>query len=170
MGKKRFHFKAHFFAGRQWRYLRCCYRGDLYVVNCEMGWILRIPVENNGNLGQPEIWTKLKDVPESPLFGYPYLPIAGDGIAFDVFGNLYVTVVTRLAVVRINAGDLSQETVAVLNPASPFHAPLDTPNSIAVGTGNGSRENLLVANLGTIAGIGPCLVKIEADAPGLPLP
>lgn len=153
------------------------YHGDLYVANCEMGLILRIPIESNGGLGQLEIWKELEEVDGSLPILSQLLPLAGDGIAFDVFGNLYVAVVTRSAVVRIDAEDLSQETVAVfsLNSTDPLYAPLDTPNSIAFGTGNGSRENLLVTNLGLFHGLGlpgpGCgLAKIETEAPGLPLP
>jgi hypothetical protein len=77
-----------------------------------------------------------------------------------------------MAVVRIYADDLSQETIAVYP-----EIPLDTPASLAFGTGKGGRQNLFVTNLG-MGGLlipemewpGPGLVKIEADVPGLPLP
>lgn len=48
----------------------------------------------------------------------PY-PVMGDGLALDVHGNVYVAVVTRAAVVRIDAEARSQETVATL-----FAAPM----------------------------------------------
>jgi len=115
-------------------------------------------------------------VQESPLAGK--LPLAGDGLALDVHGNVYVAMVTRAAVVRINAEDLSQETIAafLFDQNAPLFAPLDTPNSLAFGTGKGGRQSLFITNLGLRkANFGPPwpgrgLVKIEAGVPGLPLP
>jgi hypothetical protein len=82
--------------------------------------------------------------------------------------------VTRFAVVRLNAHDMSQETVAAFgfDPTAPLYAPLDTPNSLAFGQGKCGHKNLFVTNLGLIAGPWPGrgLVKIETKAPGLPLP
>jgi sugar lactone lactonase YvrE len=96
-----------------------------------------------------------------------YPVVGGDGIALDVHGNLYVAVLTRSAVVRINAQDLSQETIAVF-PANL----LDFPASLAFGTGKGERTNLFVTNLGMglpLGLAGPSLVKIDAGVPGDPL-
>ncbi|MBN1831641.1 MAG: SMP-30/gluconolactonase/LRE family protein [Deltaproteobacteria bacterium] len=151
------------------------YHGDLYVANCEESLILRIPIENNGDLGQPDIWRELDEVDGALPFLYQLFPIAApDGIALDVFGNVYIAVVSRSAVVRINAEDLSQETVAIFpsDPENPLYTLLNTPNSIAFGTGKGLRKNLLVTNLGLfpVPQPGCGLVKIEAEAPGLPLP
>jgi hypothetical protein len=104
----------------------------------------------------------------------------GDGLVLDVHGNLYVAVLTRSAVVRIDARDLSQETVAVFTALSPVgpppDAPLDFPASLFFGTGKGERTNLFVTNLGMGASrvpplpwAGPGLVKIDAGVPGDPL-
>jgi sugar lactone lactonase YvrE len=148
------------------------YNGDLYVVNTfryPSSKVVRVPIRPDGSPGQPEVWAEIKEVPESPLAGVQ-LP-AGDGLALDVHGNVYVTVVNRLAVVRINAEDLSQETIAVLgpNPNDPLFAYLDTPNTLAFGTGKGGRQDLFVTNVGSTA-LGFCgLVKIEAGMPGRPL-
>ena len=79
---------------------------------------------------------------------------------------------SRLAVLRINAADRSQETIAVYP-----QMPLDAPYSLAFGTGRGERENLFVTNSGLVGALvpdlpwpGPGLVKIEVGIPGLPLP
>jgi hypothetical protein len=102
----------------------------------------------------------------------------GDGIALDVHGDLYVAVLTRAAVVRINMSDRSQATVAAFRvPASrPLNAPLDSPASLFFGTGKGERTNLFVTNLGMgkviappLPWAGPGLVKIDAGVPGRPL-
>jgi hypothetical protein len=97
-----------------------------------------------------------------------------EGVAVDKIGNVYVAMPTRAAIVRVNAADLSQDTVAVLSADFPV---LDAPFSLAFGTGNGDRESLFVSNGGVSAlfvpGLpwaGPGLVKIEVGIPGLPLP
>jgi hypothetical protein len=103
----------------------------------------------------------------------------GDGIALDVHGNVYIAVLSRLAVVRINARDLSQETIALFdfNPNDPLFARLDTPNTLAFDTGKGWRQSLFITNLGLMNDFFPgppwpgrALLKIEAREPGLPLP
>jgi len=154
------------------------YHGGLYVTNSEKGTVVRIPVRPDGSVGAPEDWTTLLDVPESPLAGAP-LPVGGDGVALDVYGNLYVAVVSRAAVVRINLLDKSQETVAAFRipDTLPLYAPFDFPASLFFGTGKGERTNLFVTNLGVgklmVPQIplwqGPGLVKIDAGVPGRPV-
>lgn len=154
------------------------YHGNLYITNTEKGTVLRVPVRPDGSLGSLELWTTLQDVPESPLYGAP-LPVAGDGLALDVYGNAYVAVLTRSAVVRIDARTLAQETLAAFQvgpPGSVPNAPLDFPASIFFGTGKGERQSLFVTNMGVGAAVvpplpwaGPGLVKIDAGVPGDPV-
>jgi sugar lactone lactonase YvrE len=153
------------------------YHGNLYVTNTEKGTVLRMPVWPDGSVGLPEVWTTLQEVPESPLAGAP-LPVSGDGIALDVYGNLYVAVLTRSAIVRLNLLDKSQETVAAfrLPNTLPLYAPLDFPASLFFGTGRGERMNIFVTNMGLgkvfvppLPWAGPSLVKIDAGVPGRPL-
>jgi sugar lactone lactonase YvrE len=145
------------------------YHGNLYVTNTAKGTVLRITLGPDGSVGEPELWTTLKEVPGSPLAGL-FPVVMGDGIALDVYGNLYVAVLTRSAVVRINLLDKSQETVAVFlfPPHGSFpYAPLDFPASLVFGTGEGERTNLFVTNLGNGGWAGPSLVKIDAGVPGM---
>ncbi len=146
------------------------YHGDLYVANSDKYLIVRIRVRPDGTPGEPEVWWSLLEVEESPLKGW--LVPAPDGIALDVYGNVYVAVVTRAAVVRINAENLSQETIAVAgpDPNAPLFAPLDFPNMLAFGTGKGGRQSLFVTNVGMVNASLRGLVKTEAGVPGLPLP
>ena len=154
------------------------YHGDLYVANTDKGLVVRIPVLADGSPGEPEVWATLGPVAGSPLSASP-TPVMGDGLALDVHGNVYVAVVSRAAVVRINADDRSQETVAALllgAPGPPQPAPLDTPASLAFGTGAGEQQQLFVTNLGMMSAMvpgppwpGSGLVKIEAGFPGRPL-
>jgi len=152
------------------------YHGDLFVTNTNKGTILRIPVEKDGSAGEPEVWKPLEPVAGSlpALSAFPIMP---DGLALDVHGNLYMTILTRLAIVRVNADDRKQETVAVFGSSGPApSAQLDFPASLAFGTGAGEQQNLFVTNLGWMknripAGTWPgaALVKVPAGAPGRPL-
>jgi len=148
------------------------YHGDLYVVNTDKGLVVRVPIRPDGDPGQPDVWANLAELPDSPFAGGPF-PVLGDGLALDVHGNVYVAVVSRTAVVRINAADKTQETIAALFTGTP----LDTPASLAFGTGKGAREILFVTNLGWMSALvpgppwpGTGLVKINAGMPGMPLP
>jgi sugar lactone lactonase YvrE len=148
------------------------YHGNLYVVNTDKALVVRIPVRPDGRPGQPKVWAEVDDVPESFLYGSPAFPVMLDGLALDAHGNAYITVISRSAVVCINADDQSQETVTVYP-----NAPLDAPASLAFGTGKTARKNLFVTNLGMFGVFipgppwpGPGLVKIDAGIPGLPLP
>jgi sugar lactone lactonase YvrE len=153
------------------------YNGYLYVTNCVPGLVLRIQVWPDGSAGELEVWATLQEVPESPLAGSP-MPLMADDLRLDVHGNVYVAVVSRSAVVRINALDKTQETVAafLLSPSGlPLYAPLDFSASLAFGTGKGERTSLFVTNLGIgalniplLPWPGPGLVKIDARVPGQP--
>jgi len=152
------------------------YHGDLFVTNTDKKLVLRIPVEKDGSAGPLEMWTELVEVPESPLAGTPF-PIMPDGLALDVHGNLYLTILTRNAVVRLMADTRKQQTVAVLGSPGPVPSALfDTPASLAFGTGAGEQQNLFVTNLGWMVRFfptgtwpGPALAKVPAGAPGRPL-
>jgi sugar lactone lactonase YvrE len=161
------------------------YHGNLYVINTEQSSVVRIPLGPDGSVGIPELWTTLVDVPEYrkyldalKLYPQAYFPPMGDGLALDVFGNLYVVVLTQSAIVRINLSEKSQETVAVFADSNtePLYAPLDVPASIFFGTGKGERTSIFVTNQGIGKSIvpplpwaGPGLVKIDAGVPGRPL-
>jgi sugar lactone lactonase YvrE len=147
------------------------YHGDLYIINTDKALVVRVRVRPDGSPGQPEVWKEVEDVPESIFYNSPIFPVSLDGLAFDVHGNIYITVISRGAIVRINADDLSQETFAVYP-----EIPLDMPASLAFGKIKGGYQNVFVTNLGMsdllVPGMewpGPGLVKIDADVPGLSL-
>ena len=154
------------------------YLGSLYVINTDKVLVVRIAVLPDGSPGQPEVWRQVQDVPESFLYQSPYIPLMLDGLALDVHGNVYIAVPSRNAVIRINAADRCQETIAVFPPVSPDAPPvlLDAPLSLAFGTGKGERESLFVTDSGMVGAFvpgnwpGPGLVKIQVGIPGLPLP
>ncbi len=149
------------------------YLGNLYVANTDKGTVVRVPVNPDGSPGEPEVWAQVQELPEYfPIYGF--LPLMLDGLTLDVHGNVYVAVPTRSAIVRINAADRSQETIAVYP-----QVPLDAPLSLAFGTGNGERQTLFISTAG-LSGVvfedagltwpGAALVKTDAAIPGLPLP
>jgi sugar lactone lactonase YvrE len=152
------------------------YHGALYVTNTDKGLVAKIPIAKDGTAGPVELWKRLDDVRESPLFGAK-LPIMPDGLAIDVHGNLYMTILTRNAIVRLMADDRSQASIAVLGSPGPVpSARFDTPASLAFGTGAGEQQNLFVTNLGWMVKFipertwpGPALLKVAAGAPGRPL-
>jgi sugar lactone lactonase YvrE len=148
------------------------YHGDLYVINTDKALVVRVQVCHNGMPGPPEVWKQVVDMPEWAFYGSPFIPLMLDGLALDVHGNVCIAVPSRGAIVRINADDRSQETLA----AYPVD-PLDAPLSVAFGTGKGERESLFISN-GGISGMivpglswaGPGLLKLDVGIPGLPLP
>jgi sugar lactone lactonase YvrE len=152
------------------------YLGSLYVINTDKALVVRIAVLPDGSPGQPEVWKQVQDVPESMFYQSPAFPLMLDGLALDVHGNVYIASPSRLAVVRINAVDRSQETLAAFQ-FGPGAVPLDGPFSLAFGTGTGERQNLFVTSSGLVGALvpglpwpGPGLVKLEVGIPGLPLP
>jgi sugar lactone lactonase YvrE len=146
------------------------YHGNLFVTNTEKGTVLRMPVSPDGTVGVLEVWTTLAEVPESPLGKVLPFPPMGDGIALDVHGNLYVAVLTRSAIVRLDLFDKSQQTMATYSAIPvPLSARLDFPASPFFGTGMGERTNLFVTNMGTGGWFGSSLVKIGMGVPGRPV-
>jgi sugar lactone lactonase YvrE len=139
------------------------WKGDLYVANTARGALVRIPVSNDGAPGIPTIIAGDKDCDEDdPLYSL-------DGIAFDVHGDVYASLVLQNKLVRIDPEDgtptpLLGEEDGLWNPAS-----------LAFGTGKGDRQTLFIANYAVLppkpAGSpGPAILKVDVGVPGLPLP
>ena len=130
----------------------------VYVTNTELGTIVAIPVQPDGDAGTPTVL-----VEHPALFG-------ADGIAADVHGNLYVAVIVQSHVVRV-ASDGSGLMVIADGADG-----LDWVSSLAFGTGRGERTTVYAVNFSTgpfFGGArtwGPALVTIEAGVPGLPQP
>jgi len=150
------------------------HHGALYVANTEKGLILRVPILPDGSPGLLDVWVSPIEAPYPIPPGFPIVP---DGLSVDVHGNIYAALVACAAVVRFDAVDRSQETIARYNifapdPEDPLFALLDTPASLAFGTGKGGRTTLFVTNLGwgILQAPRPGLTTIDAGVPGLPLP
>ena len=131
------------------------WKRTLYVANTEKGLILRIPIGVDGSPGELEI---LADGPE--VYG-------PDGLALDVFGNLYIPLVFQDKVVRLDPVDGSVTELATVDDG------LDEPASLAFSTQKGDRQAVFVTNFAVLpedGGSGPALLKMEIGVPGRPLP
>jgi sugar lactone lactonase YvrE len=134
----------------------------LFVANTERGLILRIPVLPNGGPGPVETVAQVPDPDPGFLAFGPPVP---DGLALDLQGNIYVPVINRHAVIRINADGKAWTTLATMADR------LDAPASLAFGTTLAERTRLFVTSLSMVPGFaGPSLIKIDAGIPGWPLP
>jgi sugar lactone lactonase YvrE len=147
------------------------WKNSLIVANSELFLIVKVPILPNGDPGEPEI---LYDafISLDPL-AFEFFP---DGIALDVFGNIYVAD-PPLSQVYFVAADGSYAM-----PLATWETVLDNPTSLAFGTGKGDRKNLFVVNFDLLTpeqeaglgvpvnGDGPSLVKMGTGNPGNPLP
>ena len=135
--------------------------GDLFVSNTEMGSIVKIPILGNGDAGTPSVV-----IQDPAIFGI-------DGIALDVHGDIYATIIAQSAVRKISLGStVTVESIAEAGPGSPV---LDA-SSLAFGTGKGSRSTLFVVNYGVFSQAvfdpdpRPAILEIDVGVPGMPLP
>jgi sugar lactone lactonase YvrE len=126
------------------------FRGDsLYVSVSDSGMIARVPLTTGGNAGVPVV------VAQSPLLR------TDDGIAFDIKGNLYITVNVNRLVRLAPDGGLIQ--LAAKNNGLAY---TDGP---AFGTTPTTRTTLYITN-GAFHGGTPDIVAFDAGVRGLPLP
>lgn len=133
------------------------HKDELYVGNLDYGTIVRIPVECDGDAGEPYVWVD------------DYARLAGaDGIAFDHKENLYVAVngQDRLAMVDKH-GKVSVVAQGGL---------LDAPSSVVFGQTPKTKKNLYISSfainraLGTQAGTpSPSLLVLPVKDKGLDL-
>ena len=124
-------------------------RDSLYVSVSDSGMIVRVPLTTGGNAGVPVV------VAQSPLLR------TDDGIAFDIKGNLYITVNVNRLVRLAPDGGLTQ--LAAKNNGLAF------PDGPAFGTTPTTRTTLYITN-GAFHGGTPDIVAFDAGVRGLPLP
>jgi sugar lactone lactonase YvrE len=134
------------------------HKNELYVGNLDYGTIVRIPVECDGDAGEPYVWVD------------DFATLAGaDGIAFDQKGNLFVA-------------DNGQDRLAVVEPDGDVEVVaqgglLDAPSSVVFGQTSKTKKNLYISSfainraLGTQAGAPkPSLLVLPVKNKGLDLP
>ena len=139
------------------------WKGDLYVANTGRGALVRIPVSSDGVPGNPTIIAGDEDCDEDDELW------SLDGIAFDVHGDVYASLVLQNKLVRI---DPDEGTATLLLDQEDG---LWNPASLAFGTGKGDRQSLFIANYAVLPpepdnSPGPAILKVDVGVPGLPLP
>ena len=147
------------------------WKNSLIVANSEKFLIVRVPILPDGTAGEPEV---VYDSFVSDLGLGWFIP---DGIALDVFGNIYVADPAFSQIVFLSEDGTRAE------PLATDETLLDNPTSLAFGTGKGDRKNLFIANFDLMDPAeeaewvflpvnfdGPSLVKMGAGRPGNPLP
>ncbi len=125
------------------------WRGSRYVAVADSGTIARVPLTAGGIAGTPVVAAQV-----------PLLRTA-DGIAFDVRGNLYITVNDNRLVRLAPDGALTQ--LAAKNDGLVY------PTMPAFGTTPATRTTLYLTN-GALSNGTPDIVAFDAGARGLPLP
>ncbi len=125
------------------------WRGSLYVAVADSGTIVRVPLTSGGSAGTPMV------VAQAPLLR------TADGIAFDVQGNLYVTVNDNRLVRLAPDGGLTQ--LAAKNDGLVY------PTMPVFGATPATRTTLYITNGALLNGT-PDIVAFDAGVRGLPLP
>ena len=125
------------------------WRDSLYVAVADSGAIVRVPVDVAGNAGRPVVIAQAN------------LLRTADGIAFDVHGNLYITVNANRLVLLTPDGALTQ--LAAKNKGLVY------PTMPAFGTTRTTRTTLYIAN-GALYNATPNIVALDIGMRGLPLP
>jgi sugar lactone lactonase YvrE len=123
----------------------------LYVANGEQGTLLRIPILEDGDAGEPAV---VADLPSGP-----------DGIAVDLYGRVYAAIGIQSKVVLVDPADGSVTELASRSDG------LDIPASLTFGQREGEPESLFVTNYAvtrysTNAGV----VRLDLGVEGYPLP
>jgi sugar lactone lactonase YvrE len=123
----------------------------IYVANLEQGLMLRVPVREDGQAGEPEVIAE-------GIYGM-------DGIAVDLWGRVYAALGIQNKVVQIDPADGTVSDVATRDDG------LDVPASLAFGVREGEGASLFVSNyaVGWFS-TKPGVVRLELGLEGYPLP
>jgi sugar lactone lactonase YvrE len=139
--------------------------GTLYVANSEQFSLVAVPITPSGEPGTPSTVIVFDPIEVSPGV---VVPAIADGVALDVQGDIYVTLLLGNAIARVSP-DGTAETIA-------SGGLLDGPANLAFGSRNGERKTLFVANYSTgeLFGLDPRteqgVLAIDVGIPGDPLP
>lgn len=126
-------------------------RGVLIVANTDLGRLVRVPISRDGRAGATAVFAEDQQL------------VSADGVAVDVCGNVYATILFNDALVRVSPDGKRIETIATASDG------LDGPTSLAFGTRRRERRSLFVANYalaGPLGGAGPSVVKVAVGVPG----
>jgi sugar lactone lactonase YvrE len=122
------------------------------VANTEGGKIVRFPVKPDGTAGTASVVAEGQS-----LFG-------ADGVALDVFGNIFVADNPQNTLLRVSANGSSITTLATAADG------LNNPASLSFGTSMGDRMNLFITNFSVFSQAPtPALFKMAVGVPGAPV-
>lgn len=125
--------------------------GRLIISNTELGLLVAIPIEPDGNAGEPTV------VASSPLL------LGVDGIALDAHGTVYCAVNGQNTLLTVRPDG----AIGVLAAADG----LDQPSSVAFGTGDNDHQTLFVVDFAVASPAPtPGVLKLTVGVPGQPLP
>jgi phospholipase/lecithinase/hemolysin/sugar lactone lactonase YvrE len=143
-------------------------QGAIYGVSTSRQSVVAIPIETDGSAGPVDVLGTL------PGFFFP------DGVAFDVHGGFYIATQGQDAIVRVDPHDVEGSFEVVAGGGAyglpQEDDPMDTPASLAFGTGMGDRQTLFFTNysISELFGGGPkhltSVASVEVGVPGQPLP
>jgi sugar lactone lactonase YvrE len=127
---------------------------NLYVTNLDFGRVMRIPVDRHC---APHIEVVVED---------PAL-VGTDGIVIDRRGTIFAAVNSQNRIATVDRDG----TITILAEGSP----LDSPSSLAFGTGQHDKRTLYIANFAIVEFLGnlpahPGVLAMPTQVPGLPLP
>jgi sugar lactone lactonase YvrE len=136
----------------------------LYVASTEQGLIVRVPLLPDGSAGAPAIIAGEPDC-DAELTDLDSV----DGIAMDVYGNIFAMLVIQNKLVRLDRA--TGQITELASAADGLH----NPASLAFGTGMGDRQRIFFTNFALIppppaSSLGPAVLSYDAGVPGLPLP
>ncbi len=120
------------------------HEGDLTVLNTTQGSIVRIPVNDDGSPGTPQLFVG----PTCDLWG-------ADGQAIDEDDTMYVAVNTQVKIMRGDRGG-HYETIASASNGDP----LFFPSAIAFRPKGGDRHEIFITNFAALGGT-PGIAKMN---------
>jgi sugar lactone lactonase YvrE len=132
---------------------------SLYVANTDFGWIVRIPIEKNGDAGLPKV----------VAIGIELFII--DGLAADVHGDLHAAIAGNSIVGTAPLVHVNPRTGAVTASTAAWDK-FDFPTSLAFGKGPRDQKSVYVVNSGLFPEdrpeAAPSVVRVGVGVPGRP--
>src|SRR5207248_39239 len=126
-------------------------RNEVVVSNTEGAKLVRVAVLPDGSAGAASVVAQ-----GAALFG-------ADGVALDVFGDMFVAVNSQNTLLRVGPGG----SITTLATAADG---LDNPASLAFATSHGERKTLYITNFAAFSATPkPALLRTGVGVPGMPL-
>jgi sugar lactone lactonase YvrE len=132
---------------------------SLYVANTDQGLIARIPIQDNGQPGEPEVVAASFEL------------LTVDGLAADVHGDLHAVIAGAALFGTAPLVQVDPESGEV-TPSTSDADSFDFPTSLAFGGGPRDHRSVYVVNAGLFPedrpDAAPGIVRVGVNVPGLP--